>query len=128
MPLEIWHNEKGAVLMMDGYVDSLTSWEELEETFDFTQEEWDEIDLKVQIVGEIINARQNQELTQTALEELSGVRQPVIARLETNTSDPQLTTILKILRPLGKTLAVVDMPATSKKADNTPKSRNERTL
>jgi len=114
--------------MMDGYVDSLTSWEELEETFDFTQEEWDEIDLKVQIVGEIINARQNQELTQTALEELSGVRQPVIARLETNTSDPQLTTILKILRPLGKTLAVVDMPATSKKADNTPKSRNERTL
>ena len=46
-------------------------------------------------------------VTQQALEALSGVRQPVIARLEGNTSDPRLTTILKILRPLGKTLAIV---------------------
>ena len=92
------------------YVDSLTDWDDLEKTFDFTQEEWDEIDLKVKIVGEIINARQSKKMTQQALEELSGVRQPVIARLENNVSDPQLLTILKILRPLGKTLAVVDIP------------------
>ena len=95
---------------MNEYINSLTSWDEIEQTLDFNQEEWDEIDLKVQIVGEIINARQSQEITQQALEELSGVRQPVIARLESNASDPQLTTILRILRPLGKTLAVVDMP------------------
>jgi predicted transcriptional regulator len=51
-----------------------------------------------------------------ALEELSGVRQPVIARLENGETDPHLTTILKILRPLGKTLAVVPL-----KGDTTPR-------
>ena len=102
--------------MSNDYVESLTEWEDLEKTFDFTQEEWDEISLKVKIVGEIIKARQSQEITQHALEELSGVRQPVIARLEGNISDPRLTTILKILRPLGKTLAIVpiDESVTSK--------------
>ena len=93
--------------MSNKYIDSLIDWEDIEKTFDFNQEEWDEIDFKVKIVGEIIEARQSQEITQQALEALSGVRQPVIARLEGNVSDPRLTTILKILRPLGKTLAIV---------------------
>jgi len=92
------------------YIDSLTDWDDFKGTLSLTQDEWDEIDLKVKIVGEVIAARRSREMTQQALEELSGVRQPVIARLENNASDPQLTTILKILRPLGKTLAVVDIP------------------
>ena len=94
---------------MNKYIETLTDFDELEFNGCFTQEELDEIDLKARIVGEIINARQSREMTQQALEELSGVRQPVIARLEKNTSDPQLTTILKVLRPLGKTLAVVPL-------------------
>jgi len=49
----------------------------------------------------------SREITQQAHEALSSVRQPVIARLEGNVSDPRLTTILKILRPLGKTFAIV---------------------
>ena len=93
--------------MNNKYIDSLVDWEDIEKTLDFTQDEWNEINLKVKIVGEIIEARQSQEITQQALEELSGVRQPVIARLESNASDPRLTTVLKILRPLGKTLAIV---------------------
>ncbi len=80
-----------------------------------TEDEQDEIALKVKIVGEILQARQELQITQMALEELSGVRQPVIARLENGETDPQLTTILKILRPLGKTLAVVPL-----KSDATP--------
>lgn len=66
-----------------------------------------EIELKVQIAGKIIEARRNQELTQRALEELSGVRQPVIARIERGNTDPQITTVLRILKPLGYTLAIV---------------------
>ncbi|MCL2187679.1 MAG: helix-turn-helix domain-containing protein [Defluviitaleaceae bacterium] len=88
-------------------IDTLTDWNEYKTTIDFTQDEWDEISLKVKIVGEIIKARESQSVTQQDLEELSGVRQPVIARLERNNTDPRLTTILKILRPLGKTLAIV---------------------
>ena len=97
--------------MSNSYVESLTDWDDFKEELNLSQEEWDEIDLKVKIVGEIINARQSKEITQQALEELSGVRQPIIARLESGTTDPQLTTILKILRPLGKTLSVVDLPS-----------------
>jgi DNA-binding XRE family transcriptional regulator len=93
--------------MSNKYVDSLTDWDDFKHTLGLTTDEWDEIDLKVKIVGEIIEARRSQEITQQALEALSGVRQPVIARLEGNNSDPRLTTVLKILRPLGKTLAIV---------------------
>lgn len=65
------------------------------------------IDLRVEIAGKIIEARQSKELTQRALEELSGVRQPVIARIEKGNTDPQISTVLRILKPLGYTLAIV---------------------
>ena len=93
--------------MANNYVKSLTTWADIKPELNLSQDEWDEINLKNKIIGEIIEARQSREVTQQYLEELSGVRQPVIARLEGNTSDPRLTTILKILRPLGKTLAIV---------------------
>ena len=44
---------------------------------------------------------------QEMIEELSGVKQPIIARMEKGTTSPQIDTILKILLPLGKTLAIV---------------------
>ena len=48
-------------------------------------------------------------MTQKALEKLCGIKQPMLARIERGETDPRLGTVLKILRPLGKTLAVVDM-------------------
>jgi DNA-binding XRE family transcriptional regulator len=70
-----------------------------------------ETDIKVALLGEIINARTAGGLTQKQLEELSGVKQPVIARLEKGTTDPQLSTIIKVLASIGKTLAVVPLNA-----------------
>ena len=87
-----------------------TNWNELKKEMSaLTCEDWDEINLKVKIVGEIINARQEEHLTQQALEKLCGIKQPMLARIESGDTDPQLGTLLKILRPLGKTLAVVDI-------------------
>lgn len=63
-------------------------------------------ELRVALVGEITHARRTRGLTQKKLEELSGVRQPIIARLEKGTTDPQLSTILKVLASLGKTLVI----------------------
>ncbi|ADY56935.1 helix-turn-helix domain protein [Syntrophobotulus glycolicus DSM 8271] len=65
-------------------------WDELRKDLvsNLTEDEQDEIALKVKIVGEILQARQEQQITQMALEELSGVRQPVIARLENGDTDP----------------------------------------
>ena len=57
----------------------------------------------------MIKARQEKGISQKKLEELSGVKQPVIARMEKGTSNPQLETILKVLVPLGKTLAIVPL-------------------
>ncbi len=74
-----------------------------------TQEDYDEIDLKVKIVGEILEARKNAGITQTELESLTGIKQTFIARFENNRMDPQLTTVLRLLRPLGLTLDVVPL-------------------
>ncbi len=79
-----------------------------------TREEIAESDLRVSIIGELIKARKEKGLSQKKLEELSGVRQPIIARMEKGNTNPQLNTILKILAPLGKTLAVVPLEKTNK--------------
>ena len=74
-----------------------------------TPEEILESDLRVALIGELIKARQERGLSQKKLEEWSGVKQPVIARMEKGQTSPQLDTILKVLAPLGKTLAIVPL-------------------
>ena len=83
-------------------------WEEVEREL-FTPEEIAESKLRVALIGEIIKARQEQGMSQKRLEELSGVKQPVIARKEKGSTSPQLDTVLKVLAPLGKTLAIVPL-------------------
>ena len=61
------------------------SWEEFEKEY-FTPEEIAASDLRVAIIGELIKAR-----------------------IEKGTTNPQIATILKLLAPLGKTLAVVPL-------------------
>ena len=58
------------------------------------------------LIGELIRARQERGITQKQLEELSGVTQPVIAR---GTTSPNIFTVMKILAPLGKKLAIVPL-------------------
>ena len=83
-------------------------WDDIYNNLDaLTQEDRDEIELKMKIIEQILEARKEKGLTQTELEAISGVKQTFIARLENNRMDPQLTTILKLLHPLGMTLAVV---------------------
>jgi ribosome-binding protein aMBF1 (putative translation factor) len=74
-----------------------------------TPEEKTESDLRVALIGEIITARKEQGISQKKLEELSGIKQPVIARMENGTTIPNLNTVLRILAPLGKTLYVGDL-------------------
>ena len=84
-------------------------WNNVEKEL-FTPEEIAESDLRVAIIGELIKARQEQGMSQKRLEELSGVKQPVIARMEKGRTIPQIDTVLKVLAPLGKTLALVPLP------------------
>jgi ribosome-binding protein aMBF1 (putative translation factor) len=84
------------------------TWEELQKEI-FTSAEITASKLRVELIGELITARQKQGISQKQLEALSGVRQPVIARMERGQTSPQLDTILKVLAPLGKTLAIVPL-------------------
>ena len=82
------------------------SWDEVRTQL-FTPDEIAESNLRVDLIGELIKARQEQGISQKKLEELSGVKQPVIARMEKGYTSPQVETLLKVLAPLGKTLAIV---------------------
>lgn len=83
-------------------------WQDVRKNI-FAPEEISASDLRVALIGELIKARQDKGITQKQLELLSGVKQPVIARMENGTSIPKISTILKILVPLGKTLAIVPL-------------------
>jgi len=83
------------------------SWKDYKKTL-LTPEERRELDIKVDIITAIINARNTAGYSQKSLEKLSGVKQPIISRMENGETDPRLSTMLKLLEPLGKTLSVVE--------------------
>lgn len=84
------------------------TWSELQKEL-FTSEEIAASNLRVALIGELIKARQEKGVSQKKLEELSGVKQPIIARMERGVTSPQIDTVLKVLAPLGKTLAIVPL-------------------
>lgn len=90
------------------------SWDDFEREI-FTEEEIAASDLRVNIICELIEARKKMGITQKMLEKMSGVRQPIIARMERGHTDPQIGTVLKLLVPLGKTLYVGDIKTKDKK-------------
>ena len=62
----------------------------------YAEDEIRESDLRVAIIGELIKARTEKNISQRELEQLSGVKQPEISRMEAGETSPQLDTILKI--------------------------------
>lgn len=61
------------------------------------------------LIDRIIELRKESGMTQKELAEAANLAQPAIARIESKTATPQLDTLLKILAPMGKTLAVVPL-------------------
>lgn len=86
-------------------------WDEEFDKEHFTPEEIAESDLRAALITAMVQARQEQGISQRELEALSGVKQPQIARMEHGDANPQLDTILKVLAAMGKTLAIVPIQA-----------------
>jgi predicted transcriptional regulator len=91
-----------------------THWEDFRKNLNITPEEEEIISLEKSLIAAVVEAREQNGLTQKQLSELCGIKQPVIARLESAVHSPQINSMIRILKPLGYTLAVV-------KEDTTPR-------
>ena len=75
----------------------------------YTPEEIAASNVMVAILCELINARNERGISNKKLAKLCGVKKSVITRMERGSKSPRIDTVLKILAPLGKTLAVVPL-------------------
>lgn len=91
-----------------GEVDDVDEWAELKREI-FSPAEIDAMNLKASIIVDLITSRQAKGISQKKLGELSGVKQSAIARLERGKINPTLWTLQKLLKPLGKKLAVIEI-------------------
>lgn len=62
-----------------------------------------------EIIKEIVHMRQHNNMSQNELADISGVRQPMIARIEHGINTPNMSTVLKLLAAFGKTLYIGDL-------------------
>ena len=71
--------------------------------------ERERIYFEVALIGKMIEAREEKGLSQRELAAISGVKQPVIARMESLKAIPQIDTLFKVLHPLGYTIEIVPL-------------------
>lgn len=86
-----------------------TEWNEFEKKLNITPEEEELIKLEMDIINATIEARKENNLTQRELSRLSGIKQPVIARIEKHTNSPRIDTLFKLLYPMGYTIRIVPL-------------------
>lgn len=85
------------------------TWEDVKKQLNISPEQQAEIQLEMDIIEATIEARKKNKLTQRELSKKSGIKQPVIARLEKYTNSPQTNTLIKLLYPMGYTIRVVPL-------------------
>lgn len=81
-------------------------WERFEKEHSSPAER-EELSLRSDIYGEFIRMRDERKMTQKKLAEFLNIKQPVLSRVLNGDSDPRLSTLMKILVPMGKTLSIV---------------------
>ncbi len=85
------------------------TWEEFEKELNITPEQEAEIQLQMDLMDAVIEARKSNKLTQRELGKKTGIKQSAIARIEKLSTSPQINTLIKLLYPLGYTLRVVPL-------------------
>jgi ribosome-binding protein aMBF1 (putative translation factor) len=64
-------------------------------------------DERFRLAGELLTARRHAKISQKELSRRSGVQQAEISKIERGEVVPQITTMTRLLAPLGRRLAVV---------------------
>lgn len=85
----------------------MTTWKQLRQEFELSQEDERLIQLEKELIKTMVRIREEKGLTQAGLAEMCNVKQPTIARMESQTHSPQVDSLLRILIPLGYTLQIV---------------------
>lgn len=88
---------------------SYNNWENIRKNLNISPEQEAEIQLEMDIIEATIAARKKNNLTQRELSKKSGIKQPVIARIEKYVNSPQTNTLIKLLYPMGYTIRVVPL-------------------
>lgn len=68
-----------------------------------------ELDEKESFIKSFVQLRNSQHITQHQLSAKSGIKQPVIARLESGKTDPKLSTVLKLLNSLDSKATIKEV-------------------
>lgn len=84
-------------------------WEEFEKNLDITPEQEAEIRLEMDIIKATVEARKKSRISQSELSRITGIKQPAIARFENGTHSPKISTLIKMLVPLGYELRIVPL-------------------
>ena len=74
------------------------------------RKEWDDLEPERQIMRAIIDGREEKDLTQKQLADVTGITQADISRLENGTANPSIRTLKRLAAGLGMTLKVEFVP------------------
>jgi len=104
------------MILLKGMVSNMETAKTIDTFSDYMNDETrvspaerERINFEVALIGKMIEAREEKGLSQRELAELSGVKQPAIARLESLRATPQIDTLFKVLYPLGYTMQIVPL-------------------
>lgn len=85
------------------------NWKDVRKSLKLTPQEEAEIQIEKELIMAVIDARNKSNLSQRKLSEITGVKQPAIARIESNVLSPRVSTLIRLLYPMGYTLKIVPM-------------------
>jgi len=66
-------------------------------------------ELEKNVINGLVEARKSQKLSQRVVGEKAGIIRETVAKIENNLNSPQINTLIKLLEPIGYTLAVVPL-------------------
>ena len=90
-------------------------WENFEKNLNITPEQEAEIRLEMDIIKATVEARKKAKISQSELSRRTGIKQPAIARFENGTHSPNISTLIKMLVPLGYGLRIEPLKNKNKK-------------
>ena len=89
--------------------EKFTNWKDFEKTLNITPQQEEEIRLETDLIKATIETRKKANMSQMELSEKTGMKQSAIARIENGTRSPRVSTLIRLLAPMGYTLRIVPL-------------------